>query len=340
MSQKPTVPSQRLAHLASTLDRLSGGQGASRSLLKRLNVPDSVLEQREGQIPIDVEVEFCVLATEMLGIRNFATQAGLSFKSAHTLTNYIAKYSKDLKSAIEAGARYHVLTDPTTLFWLQTSGQKAIFQTRCGDPDIAWSTHHREFILSAALATMRNITGVPFYPLEVKFRLPDDGQGESVQKAFGCPVTYGSEMDEIILAPSTLTLPVPTHDSSLRNHLVNYGEMLLSQASEADMGLRTRIEKLLLDGLPGRLPSADEIAANLGMSRRTFARRLSDNNVSFREIVDRLRESLARSYLKDGLPISEVAYVLDYSDQAAFTTAFKRWTGSTPKAFAMGAIPA
>ena len=70
------------------------------------------------------------------------------------------------------------------------------------------------------------------------------------------------------------------------------------------------------------------------MAHRTFTRRLVDAGLSFSTIVDELRAKLAKTYLtQTETPIAEIAFLLDYSDQAAFTTAFKRWTGATPKAF-------
>ncbi len=337
MSTLPSVPIQRLAHMAATLDRLSSNRRASGIILEQLGIDPALLEQRDGQIDIGLEAAFCERASKMSGHEAFGALAGLSLQSVSTLTNYIAKYSRDLKSAIEAASRYYVLTNPTTVFWLQTSSTTAAFQMRCEVEELNQNGAYREFSLASAIAVMRRITGVSFYPLEVRFKHPAPAHSEVLKKLLGCPVVFDAPLDEIQMAPSTLNLVIPTYDPALRDHLVNYGELLLAQAPISDQGLRGKIEKLLLDGLPGRLPSADEIAANLGMSRRTFARRLSDSGVSFREIVDRLREDLARRYLCDGLPISEVAYVLDYSDQAAFTTAFKRWTGATPKAFAMQA---
>ncbi|MCT8161588.1 helix-turn-helix transcriptional regulator [Pseudoruegeria sp. SHC-113] len=339
-NSKPTVPVQRLAHLVSCLDDFTGSPRAAQAILDELDVKREALRIRDGQVETLSEARFCQMACALEGMADFAVRAGLCFQNSQSLTVYIAKYSKDLKTAIEAASRYHVLVDPTTVYWLQTTSSAGHFQTRAEDGEIARMHHHREFLLFSALATMRQITQVSFFPLEIRFRHAAGASAEAIQRKAGCAVEFATGMDEIILAPSTLNLDIPTFDPALRDHLTDYGNLLLSRSGGGKMDLRARIEKLLLDGLPGRLPSADEVAANLGMSRRTFARRLSDNGISFREIVDGLREDIARSYLRDGLAISEVAYVLDYSDQAAFTTAFKRWTGLTPKAFALQASAA
>ncbi len=93
------------------------------------------------------------------------------------------------------------------------------------------------------------------------------------------------------------------------------------------------MEGLLTAALPARLPSGDEVAASVGMSPRTFARKLKKDGISYREIVDDLRCDLAKTFMKDDMRLSKIAFALGYSDQAAFSIAFKRWTGKAPTNF-------
>jgi AraC-like DNA-binding protein len=75
-----------------------------------------------------------------------------------------------------------------------------------------------------------------------------------------------------------------------------------------------------------------KIASELGVSRRTLARRLASDGLSFRTLLDRSRFDLAKRYLQErDLPISEIAWLLGYRETSAFNHAFKRWTGRTPK---------
>jgi AraC-like DNA-binding protein len=84
--------------------------------------------------------------------------------------------------------------------------------------------------------------------------------------------------------------------------------------------------------LPHGKANADEVARCLGMSHRTLARRLSSEGLTFSEILDELKADLASRYLKEGhLQISRIAWLLGYSQVSAFTHAFKRWTGMTPR---------
>ena len=74
------------------------------------------------------------------------------------------------------------------------------------------------------------------------------------------------------------------------------------------------------------------IAERMGLSRATLARRLKAEGTCFEEVVEALRRRLAVDYLAErGLSVSETAYLVGFADPAAFSRAFKRWTGRSPR---------
>jgi AraC-like DNA-binding protein len=75
----------------------------------------------------------------------------------------------------------------------------------------------------------------------------------------------------------------------------------------------------------------DDVARSLGMSKRTLARKLSDEGLNFTEVLQQLRRDLAVRYLDDRkLHVSKIAWLLGFNDVSAFTHACKRWTGKAP----------
>ena len=69
----------------------------------------------------------------------------------------------------------------------------------------------------------------------------------------------------------------------------------------------------------------------MGLSRQTLYRRLKAEGVTFEALLDRLRRRLAQKLVRQGLPVKDIAYRLGFSDPAAFSRAFKRWTGTSPR---------
>jgi AraC-like DNA-binding protein len=75
----------------------------------------------------------------------------------------------------------------------------------------------------------------------------------------------------------------------------------------------------------------DDVARDLGFSRQTLYRRLKAEGMTFEQLLDALRRRLALRFIRDeGLSVKEAAYRLGFSDPAAFSRAFKRWTGASP----------
>ncbi|HET9638918.1 MAG TPA: AraC family transcriptional regulator [Allosphingosinicella sp.] len=87
-----------------------------------------------------------------------------------------------------------------------------------------------------------------------------------------------------------------------------------------------RLEPLLASGEVG----IERLARDLGYSRQTLYRRLKAEGVTYEQTLDGLRQRLALRFLGEGLSVKEAAYRLGFSDPAAFSRAFKRWTGSSP----------
>jgi AraC-like DNA-binding protein len=96
---------------------------------------------------------------------------------------------------------------------------------------------------------------------------------------------------------------------------------------------RSAIERHLESMLGSGEIRIDQVGRALGYSRQTLYRRLKAEGITFAELLDGLRHRLALRWLRDErMPVKEVAYRLGFSDPAAFSRAFKRWTGQSPSA--------
>jgi len=95
-----------------------------------------------------------------------------------------------------------------------------------------------------------------------------------------------------------------------------------------------QVKRALQDLLPTGEPNIGEVSRLLGTSSRTLQRQLFEAGTTFREILRDVRHDLALRYLRDRTcSITEVAFLLGFSETAAFSRAFKRWTGEAPSRF-------
>jgi AraC-like DNA-binding protein len=87
------------------------------------------------------------------------------------------------------------------------------------------------------------------------------------------------------------------------------------------------------------LPALSEVAQHFGMSGRTLQRRLADGGYSYQGLVDTARRQLAKRLLQEtGYSLAEVAFMTGFSEQSAFTRAFKRWAGQTPRSYRLASL--
>ena len=149
------------------------------------------------------------------------------------------------------------------------------------------------------------------------------------QSFFDIKVIFGAERNQLFLPEHVLDTPVKT--ANISNHVVFHQqcEEMLRSLSSAEK-TTTEVRRLLLQSA-GDFFDINQVAARLNMSERSLRRRLNAECVSFRTLVEEVRDLLAREYLaKTDLTVAEIAHLLSYSETVNFRRAFARWNGTTP----------
>lgn len=160
---------------------------------------------------------------------------------------------------------------------------------------------------------------------------PAPAYAEEYERVMGAPVTYGSDVNAVMIDPAWLNLQLHAPNSYVFGVLSSHAQALLDSLEDDD-GIRRRVERLLIPSLHTGAPGMDQVAGELAMSRQTLYRRLKAAGIGYEALVDDLRRRMAIHYL-DGqkVSVSETAYLVGFSDPASFSRAFKRWTGSSPR---------
>jgi AraC-like DNA-binding protein len=144
-------------------------------------------------------------------------------------------------------------------------------------------------------------------------------------------VLFGRPEDAaLVFAASDLERQVPGADRGLLPIVERHLAASLPPRGEGDAwleGLRDEISRRICDGQP----TIFSLAKRLGLGVRTLQRRLDERGLVFKTLVEEIRRDLALRYLGDeGPSLTEVAFLLGYSEVSAFNRAFRRWTGGTP----------
>lgn len=268
--------------------------------------------------------------------QSLAARIGISFHQASTLTAYIARSSATLRAAIINAAPFYGLSDASTEFSLSVREDHDVMLVHTPEGALQRHPRFQEFRVFGLLARLRSIAGVDFHPSELCFRHELNVDTRPYEKLAGCRVVFAGAFNGIRFHPGALDRPLATHDPELVEYLRELASEQMRKSGRREQTFRARVESILIGALPGRIIPADEVSSELGMTRRTLTRQLNREGTTFRAVVEDLRFDLAKTLLRDGLSISETAFYLGYNDHAAFSTAFRRWEGRSPRAYLNG----
>jgi AraC-like DNA-binding protein len=187
-----------------------------------------------------------------------------------------------------------------------------------------------ETAIAALMQLTREFTGRPVRALAVDFVNPRPADVRPYEDFFGGPVRFGQPSTRVVLAASDLALPLRGADAALLALLDAQAERLLQEVAAVAGPLAVWRQALVGLIRSGRTQLAD-LADNLQMSPRSLQRRLAEQGISFQALLGQTRQQLAEAYLRDAsVELAEVALLLGYSEQSAFTRAFRQWTGQAP----------
>jgi AraC-like DNA-binding protein len=150
---------------------------------------------------------------------------------------------------------------------------------------------------------------------------------------FGSPVRFDADLDAILFEPGTLAQPNILGDEGISRYLVSHLDRELSQIAD-DAPLVGRTKDAIAQALSEGAPKMADIARDLGLSARSFHRRLSEYGMTFQSLTEETRRDLAEGLLRDERhSLAEIAFLTGFAEQSSFTRAFKRWVGMTPASY-------
>jgi AraC-like DNA-binding protein len=301
-------------------------------LLAKAGLTEGQVLDRSVRIKVRDQIEFLELVAQAVA------DPFLGFHLAQTcdlrelgLLYYVGTSSKTLGDAWRRGSRYtSVVNEGLCLRYMEGQAVTLAFEY-VGVPRHI-DRQQIEFSMTALVRFCRQLTGRELAPRRVSFTHRRNEDASELSTFYACDVDFGAPADQVTFDPAFRDLPIVTADPHLNELLIGYGDEVLARRAMNRGSFRSQVENAMVPLLPHGTARAGEIAKDLGVSQRTLARRLAAEGVTFSEVLEGLRSDLARKYLADeGLTISQVAWLLGYQEISAFTHAFKRWTGMTPR---------
>ena len=322
---------------AGTLSRLACARAREAGidvapLMKKAGVTCRQVEDDNVRLAVRGQIKFLELIAEALHDDFLGFHVAREFDLREIgLLYYVFNSSEVLGDAFRRAERYSTIVNEGVSLCVREGKEVGATFTYVGVERLS-DRHQIEFLVTSVVRVCRQLTNRHLLPSHVRLLHRRRGGCPELDKFMGCHVAFGSDTDEVVFPATIKQLPVVDTDPYLNKLLVKYCEEAHPHRNPGRDTLRIDLENAVAPLLPHGSARADEVAHRLGLSRRTLARRLASEGLTFEGILSELRVDLAKRYLREqALAISHIAWLVGYKEVSAFTHAFKRSTGKTPR---------
>ncbi len=186
--------------------------------------------------------------------------------------------------------------------------------------------------VTANIVQMARMTfGPEFRPQSVSLTHDGCGCRQRRQEFFRSPIYYGAERIAVTIDLADARHPLSSANAELAYANEKVIRDYLAQLSGSPTVMRVKAR--LIDGMPSGVVPAGVIAAELNMSSRSLQRKLREEGTTYKAVLEETRRELAQRLIDDDdLTLSDITYMLGFSEVSSFSRSFKRWTGMSPSA--------
>ncbi|WP_164019750.1 AraC family transcriptional regulator [Pyxidicoccus trucidator] len=248
------------------------------------------------------------------------------------VVGFAAITSTSVREGIHRAMRYYALLADTARIQLSEDrdGLRLEF-VRAREPGLGMRVMNENSIASI-LHVIRLASGLDFDPVEVAFHHPAPRPAAAHRRFFRV-VRFGADWDGLVVPTGVLDRAPAGTKTPMGSFFERYATAQL-RTLRASQTFTDRVRTSILELLSEGEPRMAAVARRLGTTERTLRRRLDEERISFRELIDDVRRTAARQHLMDPrASVSDLAFLLGFSEVSAFSRAFKRWYGKSPRAF-------
>lgn len=330
--RRPTARTIRAAVTLGILEGLDGGRRTA--ALVRAGLAEAELQDPDRLLDLEAVLRLYQAAAELLGDDCLGLHRGEAWELGGLgVLHYAVLNAPTVGTGLRNLDRYGRSHVQGGRIVLTVEGDEARLDYALEDADPELARQHVEASAVVGLRIVRRLSGASWRPHRVGFGHQRPRDTTEHARIFGCPLRFGDDAHlRIDFAARDLERPVAGADRSLLPIVEQHLDKLLERDAGGGLvhDVRASVAAMLCDGSP----NVRAVAKRLGTSVRTLQRRLDEQGVVFRDLVQGVRRELAERYLAShDADLTEIAFLLGYSELSAFGRAFRRWTGQSPRRF-------
>ena len=300
-------------------------------ILRKFGIDRSAFSDPEGFIPSSIFGGVLEEAAEATADDCFGLHLGENYNPRNIgPVAYVVLNSPTVRAGIENIERYLHVYNEAAKWFFTAEGNRGYIRYLLTDLGINSLRQSNEHEMTIAINTLRMMVGSQWAPKEIQFAHEAPEQTSEHLRIFHAPVSFGCKTNAIVTDLHFVEREVPAADQRLYQILKRYLDHVLGKMPREDC-LLASVRRATAETMRDGELRLVRVAKQMAMSARTLQRQLKERGVDFKHLADDTRQRFAMNYLKDRRnTLTEVAFLLGYSELSAFNRAFKRWTGSTP----------
>jgi AraC-like DNA-binding protein len=308
-------------------------------ILQTVRLRREDLANPAGEVSLMQYCRMFEVAANMAKRSSLGLEFGAAFTPQHLgHIGYLAVTAPTLRRALRCLADELPFHQQGTFIGLEPFGATRLaLSYGIADSTVKERQQDAELSLAILLNLMRQALGPGWCPNEVHFSHTRPLSTHLHERIFGAVVRFQEDANRIVFAKDLLDAPMPRRDDALHGLLaaeIERQKGLHPYDPDIVAAIRYQIERLL----PSGKCDLDTVSAACALQCWSVKRKLHSRGISFQDLVLAVRRELAPVYLLErGMPATEVALCLGYSELSAFSRAFRQWTGLTPSDFVRGA---
>ena len=318
---------------------LSGTQ----SFFERLNLPIVRLLEKSGIDPttlgdphqtvnLHAFCQFWEEAVRDTNVDNIGLRYGASFKLLDLgMIGYVVANCANLREALAQLSRLLPIHQEATILNIDDAGPEVSVDYLVIDDQVELQRQDAELSVAILLNACRHYCGSDWAPAEVHFKHAKPVNWRDHEDTFAAATYFGQPTNGLIMTRQDLATPNPMQDHNLLRILQPIADEQL-KAFTNPTTLIDLVKQRIDANIAASNNSIEKVGKELGIGYRTLQRRLKDADLTFSDMVDDVRRTNARRYLRDpSVSLTELSLMLGYSDSSAFNCVFKRWFGQPPR---------
>lgn len=240
---------------------------------------------------------------------------------------------KTIRQGLEKYVRFFSIVNQAASITLTQENDLATLEFHFESPEL-YSISEMERMTTSALARSHYLLRKRIIPKYMSFQHSAPSYAKEYESTFKAPIKFDQPTTAIVFERKLLDAKIKLNNPYLLNILTDYAEKLLKKITVKN-NIQAQVRRFIKANLEDNDALDVKLAAKkLNMSRHTLYRKLKKEGVSFQALAEEVRQKEAKRYLENNtISISEVAYLLGFSELSAFSRAFKRWTGESPAQF-------